>query len=43
MVTIYYKDNQLDKYRTIKSIGKYYLSEWIQGRKPSHVTVDKSV
>lgn len=39
MVTIYYKNNQLDKYRTCKSILRYYFWCYINHKPIQKVSI----
>lgn len=43
MITIYYKDNKLDRIRTAKSLLSYYMREFMAGNKPSRVIVESSL
>ena len=43
MVNIYYKNGQLDKYKTCKSFIKYYVKCAINKEKPRKITVATSI
>lgn len=42
-MTIYYKNSQLDKYRTLKSVTRYYVSSWIKGERPRKPVIESSL
>lgn len=43
MVNIYYKNQKLDKYRTAKSIIKYYYDCYRAGIKPNKVIIETEI
>lgn len=42
MVTIYKKNNELDKVRTLRSLLRYVLMEWVHGHRADKVLVSSS-
>jgi hypothetical protein len=43
MIPIYYKNNQLDKWRTARSLVKYYVKCYIAKEPVSKIVVDTSI
>lgn len=42
MVTIYLKDREIDKFRTIRSLSKYVLRSWLHLRHANKILVASS-